>query len=224
MDTFHLKGEDDSFKSRINDIYSTFDIIKSNSQSKLSKESSSSRKRTGKDSSKLVEPGYKTEPSKWVKYTLETTAIADDRQNTQAALSFLHELSKRTKCDKTDDKVRNDDSLSNVEEEMSTNSKIAFKKPLPFTMSEHVVGKAKLKLHSDVKSDNQALPSFDKVELDHLDENLSAVEYQADIEAKLDEKLQLQKNSGSTYSCQDQSDSFKSRKLRKTNRNLRQRK
>jgi len=229
MNDFHLKGEDDSFKAKTSDIYSCFDTIKNNSQLKYSKESEISRKRKGKSRGQ-VEPGFKTEPDKWVKYSLESTEVANDRQNTQAALSFLHELSKRSKPEKIDDKAAIVNVLtSNEVDDMDTNAdkKVAFKKPLPHLMSEHVVGKSKSKTYSIEKSNKETLPSFDKVELYHLEENVSAVEYQADIEAKLEETLQLQKNNTSpdisNNLVQNTSNHFKSNKLHSSKRNIRKR-
>ena len=227
MDNFHLQGEDDGFKTRINDIYSGFDDIKNNSQLKFSKELKSSRKRRGRPL-KETEPGFKTEPDKWVKYSLESTEVANDRQNTQAALSFLHELSKRSKVNRNSDSAAEDNILTDrasADEQMDTSSKkkVCFKKPVPHTMMEYVVGKPKSRGQSFGKSNNKTMASFDKVELDHLEENVSAVEYQANIEAKLDETLQMQNNTVSNSVIQDTSDVFKSNKLHKSKRNIRKR-
>ena len=222
MANFHLIGEDDNFKSRSKDIYSCFENIRNNADLKKNDEKLSSKRK--KNSVKNVEPGYKTEPGKWVKYSLEDTDIANDRQNTQAALSFLHDITKRSKADKSQPKS---DLPVNMEEDERKESKISFKKPAPHIMSEHVVGKPKHKLPRSItesKSEKTRL-SFDKVELDHLEENLSAVEYQADIEAKLDETFSFQ-NKAKTFNMeteQDLSNSFKSTKSHKGKRNIRKR-
>lgn len=79
-------------------------------------------------------PDYHRNPNKWVKYDLDNVKNKDmsDKSNTQAALSFLHDLKQR-KTKNNNKKVNKEDKMdieiTNNNNSSSTSSRISFKKP-----------------------------------------------------------------------------------------------
>lgn len=188
MSNFHLKDEDDSFKLRSDDIFGSFDSIKCQA-SKSDTVSLRKRQLPADDQATTKIPGYTTEPHKWTKYDLDSTHASDDRQNTCTALNFLHDLAKQ-KVECIDKKDSADLEKKSVRNEKDINpSHVCFKKPNPVECPEYVVGSKSRK--QNVAKLNKPDASFDKVELQHLEESVSALEYQAAIEAKLEESIEL---------------------------------
>ena len=237
MSIFHLKNEDENFKSRANDIFASFDSIKCQVQEENLK---SVQKRPNSCNNHLTKsiPSFKTEPHKWTKYSLESVIASDDRQNTQTALAFLHKLSKQKNYpEKNPDgslKVNHIDvsssAISSKEKEIdSSKPYVCFKKPSVVVKHEHVprLKSKKVNLRKEHQENNgeKTKVSFDKVELHHLEENASAIEYQAIIEAKLDESLLLHKidTSSTTSENNKQNQIFKSQKTSKIKKILRKR-
>ena len=231
MNDFHLVGEDNDFKTRSSEIFSSFDSIKSEAAACHAVFSKAVNKKSACSTKKPPEPGFKSEPEKWTKYDLIDTSCTDDRQNTQAAMSFLYEMAKRSRLDinsKPDQQCKSEKMNEISESKGSKFSKvICFKKPTPRVMGEHEVGKAEKKV-SKMSITGLCKPSqasFDKVDLDHLDENISAIEYQADIEARFNETYSQEKCPNNEKQDQETASQliFKSRKLQTNKRCIRKR-
>nr|CAB3267314.1 protein TSSC4-like [Phallusia mammillata] len=186
--SYHLSSEDAEFTQRSKDIFGDIDKIKNSlsmnkedikpvgAKRKIPNAKSDS---TSADK-KPEKPAYETNPNKWTKYDLSDTETSNDRQNTQAAFAFLYDVQKRKKSeDSITDKAT-------VSSDVDMTESVSFHKPAVRKMKEHVVGMSTGTKKKSIPKDVNT--SFDKVELDHL-ENISAAEFQAEIASKLEENL-----------------------------------
>nr|XP_009858771.1 protein TSSC4-like [Ciona intestinalis] len=169
--------EEEEFAERKNSVFAQLDKIRNNLSSNLDIEKAVKRKKPSAASVGTVAantlPNYKKQPEKWTKYDLKETNVSSDRQNTLAGFSFLHDLKKRAK---TEDNSTVDNSAEPMSIETVEDNGIKFKKPM----------QPKGRRHGEAMKTDCAESS--KVELDHLEENVSAEEYQAAILAKWEDK------------------------------------
>lgn len=153
---------------------------------------------TGKPKPKDIQPPPKPDfvlnPSRYTKYSLEGIELSDNRSNAQIAFQFLQELEDRKRVD-----------ASAREDEPAEGKQHLFRAPKRAgggTTSE-VKGVTDHK-----KSTGQAL--CDKVELEHLEENISAKEFANEIAAKLDDSIsKIRPGNESSHGVKSDKDQFK---------------
>ena len=191
---FNLSSGDSGFSSRTQSIFDNVDKIKHNlnlnksdivpvkrKSNTKSEECPTSTKVPCYSRNKGADDGVSKSPKdaeKWTKYDLSGVSMNDDRENSKAAFSFLHSLSKRN-----DKKVNEASSKDDEESAGNETKKVVFGKPTGCVkMPEYVVGNSqkprKPKCTAAMQTDT------DKVELDHLYENTESSDYTAEIEAR----------------------------------------
>nr|XP_039271350.1 LOW QUALITY PROTEIN: protein TSSC4-like [Styela clava] len=182
---FTISCENPVFASKMHEIFSGIDSSASNmisSDSAIESDDSEQDdndcriKKVSNNKSKALikppKPDFLVNPSRYTKYSLRDTELSDNKSNTQIAFQFLRELSNK------------EDSITGIECSVTSKQHV-------FKMPEHAAGvpnenKRKTDSKPNINSDEILC---DKVELDHLEENISAAEFASEIAAKLDDSI-----------------------------------
>ena len=195
--SYKVVGGDEAFSSRISKVFADVDKLTTSlpSQTEAKPDFKNHKHRVNNDAS--TRPAFEIHPEQWTKYDLSSVKATDDRENTQAAFLFLHSLQKRSKLNVSSTcELPGDPSVAGVETiKNSLPSSVESDKPVTFVkpvqiMPEHVVGQELVhrKVHSALQHVDD-IPACDKVELDHLEQNVSATEFQEEIAEKLEDSL-----------------------------------
>lgn len=217
---YTISSENPEFATKINDVFGGIDTSSSNlisSDSAIESDEDTSNEQecspiesTSDDNNcrkcKIKDPAkpdFVLNPSNYTKYDLSDVDLGDNRSNAQIAFQFLDEVADRKR------------SITDDEGDSCIIGNVLDKHV--FRMPEHCVG-------GDIKKQKKAVEkvkveeSFNKVDLDHLEENVSAAEFRREIEAKLDDSLdRLNPDVNHPPSSNEQFKSFS----KKSNRHLR---
>lgn len=220
---FTITSENPDFLSKMRGVFSGIDGSSSNMLSSDSaiesdedtntKEVCATRPKQRKTTSEKPvdiqpppKPDYVLNPSQYTKYSLEDTELSDNRANAQAAFQFLQELEDRKKADAS----------AVAEDEPADGKQHMFRAPKRAggaTPSEDEG------MTDNKKNTGQA--ACDKVELEHLEENISAKEFANEIAAKLDDSIsKIHPNNDSSSTAKSNKEKFKP-VLKKHRMNLR---
>lgn len=125
-------------------------------------------------------PNYLTNPDKWKRYDLEDIKLSSNSDNLNAAFAYLKQKDCSGNTDSDDINIKK---IDNETEKLifKVPRKIGTVRPIKTTVTDTV---------GDTSASSCDTLSCDKVELDHLEENISTTEFEQSIAAKLEEEIE----------------------------------
>lgn len=198
---FTISSENPDFQSKVHDVFDGISGLRSNFPTK--DDGSSISEVPVND--KPHKPDFVVHPSRYTKYSLRDTELSSNAANSQIAFQFLEKLSPND----------SDDAENPADQEASP-----FSKKHVFKMPEQPAGICKPKERKVSKEKEPVILSCDKVELDHLEENIAVAEFTSEIAQKLEETIKNSTPQTSAAPVEGTDEKFKH--INKKRRSLRQ--